>query len=174
MSRGQAGWGWGIKARSLQGGRVSPCTGPIGNGGHAPDEEGGDQQRPGQCSSWTQTSPGRRLVWTDEVGGKWSFVNLLHSKVAHFAAWLPPLRGSTPASYTPLPGTVGPQNPCVLDHRQGGWPAVSPNLSALFPGCALSFHQLHPRVPGSTPRSVGSLGLGDGGLKAGPGPLHDL
>lgn len=94
-------------------------------------------------------------------GGKWNFVNLLYTTVAHFAAWLPPFPGPTPASCPTLlpPGTAGPQSPCVPSHRQGGWPAVSPAHQARFRACSFcSFFQLHPRAEASGVLRTGQWG----------------
>lgn len=102
-------------------------------------EEGGEQP-----PAWAVQLLDSRFLWEkaalSQQGGKWNFANLLCTTVAHFAAWLPPLTGPTLAIWPPTPvppGTVGPQNPCVLNHRQGGWPAVSPSSSGPVSGLLL-------------------------------------
>ena len=43
--------------------------------------------------------------------GEWSSMNLLHCKVARFAAWLLPFRGLPAASCTPLQALWAPRAP---------------------------------------------------------------
>lgn len=87
-------------------------------------EEGGEQQLAWAATSVLPVGEG----WS-ELMGVWGTSRNSLTTAAHFVpgCLLSPAP-HRPAALPPRPlppGTVGPQSPCVLSHRLGGWLAVS-------------------------------------------------
>lgn len=127
-------------------------------------EEGGEQQLAWAAGSMLPVGEG----WS-ELRGAWGTLQTSLTMVAHFVPGClllqPPHRPVALPPHPLPPGTVGPQSPCVLNHRNK-WVAGSlPQLIMLYFGTA-PFAHFFSSVPGHLEAGRGQ-GPGDGVLREG-------